>query len=242
MAKIAPRGSGNALWLACGGCAVSFAIVSGLFCAFEGIDGSGKSSLVQKLAQHLESTRPAWFSNRFGTIRLLREPTYESPAGRQLREWLKGVHAHGSTNQSRTPEAWLNLFLEDREFNVAHNVLPALRAGDLVLQDRYFYSTAAYQASRQVSSQEIVDRNLARGFPPADLLFYLDIPVEVAAGRIEKSRESAEFFETREQLTKIAEQYNVILPPQTRRLDACLSPDELVRRAAGVLEEHVLSR
>ena len=103
----------------------------GLFLVFEGIDGSGKTTLSKMTHTHLKDLgRPVIW---------LREPS-DSPWGKKIRE-LAGT-------RSRIPiEEELSYFQRDRRWNVTHNILPALKRGDSIVLDRYFYSTACYQPS-----------------------------------------------------------------------------------------------
>ncbi len=199
------------------------ACVRGLFVVFEGIDGSGKSTLLKRVGQDLgPGGSRAGIARRFGRPCLLREPTYESPAGLRLRQMLGRAEAADAT-------FWLSLFLEDREHNVRTNVLPRLRSGRLVLQDRYYYSTAAYQGRASgPTSTEIWESNLRRGFPTPDLVVYLTLPVEVALARIRASRGLAESFESHEELRRISENYELVIPPDALRLDTTAPLSHLV--------------
>ena len=98
----------------------------------EGIDGSGKSTLLHGLRAHYQS-RYAPYSE----LVCLREPTDAAPG--------RAIRAHLRNEDQLTPGQWLELFFADREINVREHILPALCAGALIIQDRYFYSTAAYQ-------------------------------------------------------------------------------------------------
>ena len=98
---------------------------------FEGIDGTGKSTQVRLLAQALEE--------RGLTVVTSREPT-DGPFGQKLR--LSMITGRLS------PEEELALFHEDRRDHVEHLILPALEAGKVVILDRYFFSTMAYQGAR----------------------------------------------------------------------------------------------
>ena len=189
---------------------------------FEGIDGSGKSTLTRAVARAYGAAGDPEFPNVFPFVRELREPTYESRAGQRLREMLRGAEV-------AEPEAWLELFLEDRQHNVENNVLPAIREGALVLQDRYFYSTAAYQgrSGGPLTPSAILEVNRARGFPEPDLVVYLALPVDEALRRIALARANSESFETHADLARTAANYEAILPGSALRLDATLPAEHL---------------
>ena len=194
----------------------------GRFVVFEGIDGSGKSTLTAATAGLLGRARKGSGSPRFTSVRTLREPTYESQAGKQLRDMLsRSVNADG--------ESWLHLFLEDRKHNVEHNILPAVSGGALILQDRYYYSTAAYQGQEggKLTPQAIIARNQACGFPEPDLVVFLELSVDEALRRIAVSRPNLESFENRAELVRISANYEAILPEGVLRLNALQQPEEL---------------
>ncbi|MBI3721477.1 MAG: UbiD family decarboxylase [Fimbriimonas ginsengisoli] len=93
-------------------------------------------------------------SHRFTDVQFLREPT-DFETGREIR---KRLAAPSGTDRNE----WIDLFLRDRADNVARNIRPLLASGALILQDRYYYSTAAYQGdeSKPPHPVEIVDMNL----------------------------------------------------------------------------------
>lgn len=103
----------------------------GLLIAFEGIDGTGKTTQIELLAEILRQ--------RGLSVVATREPT-DGQYGRKIRELYKN-------RKSVTPEEELALFLDDRREHVAQVIAPALASGKVVLTDRYYYSTAAYQGA-----------------------------------------------------------------------------------------------
>lgn len=105
---------------------------SGLFITFEGTEGSGKSTQISLLAEELRS--------RGLTVRTLREPG-GTPVGEEIRHTLK----HSIANQAMTPETELLLMNASRAQLVREVIRPALQAGEIVLCDRFYDSTTAYQ-------------------------------------------------------------------------------------------------
>ncbi|MCE9597803.1 MAG: dTMP kinase [Spirochaetia bacterium] len=195
-------------------------MASGLFVVFEGIDGSGKSTL----------TKAVW--DRLGTqAQLLREPT-GLHTGKLIREKL-------SAPQTIPQKDWIQLFTEDRALDVEQHLKPALAAGKIVLMDRYYYSTAAYQGANlpDLSAAEIVKAQQAM-FPEPDMLVYLEISPEAALARI-SSRPGLEIFETRSQLERISKNYESILPKGTLRLNATKSVDSNVQTVQRAIETKV---
>src|SRR5438094_2191675 len=106
--------------------------MKGLFITFEGTEGSGKSTHIQLLAERLRTM------NR--TVRVLREPG-GTPIGEEIRHTLK----HSQQNHAMTAEAELLLMNASRAQLVREIIRPALAAGEVVLCDRYYDSTTAYQ-------------------------------------------------------------------------------------------------
>jgi len=150
-----------------------------MFIVLEGIDGSGKTTLSENLIHALNSLETK--SIRFS------EPTkFES--GIYIRKFLKGEIELSPTEQ-------MEAFLLDREASVSINILPALHSKKIVVLDRYYYSTAAYQASEKISAEGILHLNLQKNFPKPDLLFFIDVKPEDAIKRIQQRGTTKEVFE-----------------------------------------------
>lgn len=145
-----------------------------MFVTFEGIDGSGKTSLLQALAERMGKDR----------LCLTREPG-DSDLGKSLRkivldEKTKGLDAR----------AELFLFLADRAQHVAEVIRPALERGKIVFCDRYTDSTLAYQGdARGLGQDRLIGLNTlaSYGLEP-DLTFLLDLPVDVARSRMQQRK------------------------------------------------------
>lgn len=183
------------------------------FYVFEGLDGSGKSTLSVRVLDLLASKHvPAI---------CFAEPTrYES--GLYLRKFLSG-------EIELSPEKQIEAFLEDRKVSLNRNILPSLSQKKIVLLDRYMYSTAAYQSGDFFSAKEILKKNLDRGFPEPEKVFYLEIEPEEALARLKGRDTTKDRFETISALTKIKKAYEEILPENTVRLDAKLPTEELLK-------------
>ena len=160
---------------------------SGLFIVLEGIDGTGKSTQAALLAD--------WFRARGREVVASREPT-DGPWGQKIR-------ATALTGRL-SPEEELDLFLKDRREHVEELITPALAAGKVVILDRYYFSTMAYQGSRGFDPLEIRRRNEAFA-PQPDLLFILDLDVDSALARIGGRGDTANEFEKRDSLAKCRE-------------------------------------
>lgn len=160
--------------------------MSSLFIVIEGIDGTGKSTQVRLLAE--------WLRSRGREVITSREPT-DGPWGKRARN--SGV-------ERLTAEEELELFLKDRAEHVEQLIQPALEAGKVVILDRYYFSTMAYQGCRGFDPAAIRRRNEAFA-PVPDLLFILDLEVDTALSRIGARGDIANEFEKRENLEKCRE-------------------------------------
>jgi dTMP kinase len=144
----------------------------GIFITFEGTEGGGKSTQIQILAERLRKAGR--------TVRVLREPG-GTPIGEEIRHLLK----HSESNRGMTAEAELLLMNASRAQLVREVIRPALEAGEVVLCDRFYDSTVAYQGyGRQldlVRVQGIID--LAVGPTRPDLTLLLEVPIEVSETR-----------------------------------------------------------
>jgi dTMP kinase len=149
----------------------------GLFIVIEGIDGTGKSTQASRLGE--------WFEKQGREVVLSREPT-DGPWGRKLRE--------SAATGRLSPQDELEYFLNDRRQHVEEKIKPALAAGKVVILDRYYFSTMAYQGARGFDPAEI--RRMNEEFAPVpDLLLILDLDVDAAHGRIGHRGDSANEFE-----------------------------------------------
>ncbi len=153
--------------------------------AVEGIDGSGKTTIVRHLVEELRK--------RGYDVVAFKEPT-DSEYGKMIRQILK--------DRKISPEEELKLFIKDREFNVRNNILPALKDGKVVIMDRYYYSTVAYQGALGLDVERI--KMLNKQFPKPDLVIILDVSPETALKRI-KAKRKPDRFEDVEYLRRVRE-------------------------------------
>ncbi len=160
----------------------------GLLIAFEGIDGTGKSTQIRLLADYLRRQGCEVIETR--------EPT-DGPYGRKIRQLYMN-------RKNCTPEEELELFIQDRRQHVDEVIGPALAQGKIVLTDRYYFSTAAYQGAAGMDPDLIF---AAHDFAPRpDLVVLLVMEPEKSVQRIEQLRgEQLNDFEQVEQLRKVAD-------------------------------------
>src|ERR1044072_6846934 len=148
------------------------------FITFEGSEGSGKSTQVQRLAARLQ---------RSGVQYLVTREPGGTAIGKSIRELLQfAPHSSGMT-----PETELLLFEASRSQLVREIIKPALERGMCVIADRFFDSTTVYQGAARKLDREIVERlnAFAVGDCIPDITFVLDIDAANATSRM-RSEES----------------------------------------------------
>ena len=195
----------------------------GAFLVFEGIDGAGKSTQVRLAAEALE--------RRGLEVVVTREPT-DGPWGRLLRDSARG--------QRLSLEEELQAFLEDRREHVERLIRPALKEGKVVISDRYYLSTVAYQGARGYDPEELLRMNEAFA-PPPDLAVVLDLTPEVGMDRI-RQRGARTSFEDLESLGRCREIYRQIERAWILRIDGARPAEEIRDEALFTLGRRLLER
>jgi len=192
----------------------------GTLIALEGIDGSGKSTQAQRL-------RAALDAQRIDAV-VFREPG-DSPYGDKLREQFR---------QGRTvaPREEADLFIEDRRVDVRDNIGPALAAGRVVIMDRYYFSTMAYQGALGLDVEELQRENEAFA-PRPDLTLILDVPPTTSAERIVAARGATDSYEGVEYLEKVRQLFLGFCDGDVVAVDATVGEEELAREILGRVTE-----
>jgi dTMP kinase len=191
-------------------------MATGLFIVIEGIDGTGKSTQAKRLAD--------WFRTQGREVVLSREPT-DGPWGAKVRE--------SAATGRLAPEEELEYFLNDRRQHVEELIKPSLAGGKVVILDRYYFSTMAYQGARGFDPANIREKNEAFA-PLPDLLLILDLDVDQALARIGVRGDTANEFEKRENLEYCRKVFlSLADEPFTRVIPTSGSPDEVTGRIIG---------
>lgn len=190
----------------------------GTLIVFEGLDGGGKSTQVKLLADALHG--------RGYTTVLTREPT-TGEHGRKIRE----------AKSRLPPDEELFLFTSDRREHVSDVILPALNRGDVVICDRYYMSTAAYQGCRGFNVSEVLELNETFA-PVPDGVVLIDISPEVSVARIQRVR-STDVFEDVATLKQCRENYLKIA--QSRSCVEVFNGDADIGTLQADILEYVLS-
>ncbi len=144
----------------------------GLFITFEGIEGSGKSTQVRLLVDYLQQRGLPYLTTR-------------EPGGTKISEAIRTILLNPDFAEM-TPETELLLYNASRAQHTAELILPALQKGSIVICDRYYDSTYAYQGAARELDENLIDTLTAfatYGRIP-DRTFLIDLPVEIGLSRI----------------------------------------------------------
>jgi len=183
----------------------------GILIAFEGIDGAGKTTQAVLLAERLREVD-------LGVV-LTKEPT-AGPWGQKLRE--------SAASGRLSADEEFKAFIEDRKEHVRERIAPALDAGNVVIVDRYYLSTAAYQGARGMDPDELMRFN-ERFAPKPDICFLLKIDPAAGLARIRRRDGKENHFEKEEDLRDVATKFDSLQRDFIRRLDGTAPVDCLNR-------------
>ena len=193
----------------------------GRFLTFEGLDGSGKSTQCARLVRSLE---------REGhRVVRTREPT-NGEWGRRIREMAR-------SGDTVAPEEELRWFVEDRREHVREVVTPELDAGAIVVCDRYYHSTVAYQGARGLDPWQLLADAEAE-FPVPDLTLLCAVPAETGIARVEARGGTPEpAFERLDFQQRVGEIFDALAERRDPivRIDGVGSEDEVAERVRAAL-------
>lgn len=142
----------------------------------EGIDGSGKSTQLQLAKRHLEARGLRPFFTEWNSADL-----------------VKAVTKRGKKKMSLTPMTFSLLHATDFAHRLAHNILPPLKAGMIVLADRYVYTAFARDVIRGCDRAWV--RRVYQFAPRPDRAFYFNVPIDVSVSRILSGRAKLKDYE-----------------------------------------------
>jgi dTMP kinase len=194
----------------------------GALVVFEGIDGAGKTTQAHRLVTDLGA---------LGVEALYTKEPTDGPWGQKIRASVSG--------ERMSLDDELEAFLEDRKEHVRDLLEPSLSRGAVVVLDRYYFSTAAYQGPRGADPQQILRTN-ERFAPAPDLLVFLDIPVAEAMERIRKRGLGANSFEKADALERSAAIFRSIDAPFLLTIDGCRPIDAIAMEIMAVVRERLL--
>jgi dTMP kinase len=195
----------------------------GKLIAFEGVDGSGKSTQIARLAEVLRE--------RGLRVETTCEPT-NGVTGKRIR-------AMAQSNERVSPELELEWFVTDRREHVAQMIEPALSSGTWVLTDRYTLSSVAYQGARGLSPEAIL-RDSEAEFPLPDLALIIEVEVGEGLARVHERRGVAEpAFESRDLLSAAAAIFSSLDRDYIERIDGQGDPDIVHERVMRVIDRRL---
>lgn len=185
----------------------------GVLIVFEGIDGAGKSTQAEILLKKLDDLGYS--------VAYYREPS-ESKWGIEIKKKARFA-------DSLTPQEELELFQKDREENVKHNLKPSLERKEVVILDRYYFSTIAYQGAKGIDPESIRERNEAFAIRP-DLVFILDVAAGQGLERIQDRGKRDLLFEREEYLAKVRQLFMSFQGDNIRHIDASRSIEHMAKQ------------
>lgn len=200
---------------------------TGLYIALEGIDGSGKTTQVEKLAKH--------FEKEGREVVKTHEPRRDGVMGELVTSVLTG-------KAEIPPVAIQYLFAAQRAVFLEEVIYPALEQGKIVITDRCFWSSIPYGLFDrfEFSKDENGERLLAalsvlsmyHEFLAPDFAFFLDTSVETAGKRLDQLGKKAEIYEKSEKLEKIRNGYAFLFekfPNELIKIDGELPPEKVLQ-------------
>ena len=193
----------------------------GFLIVFEGIDGTGKSTQCKLLAKSL--------TERHMLNIALAEPT-RGTWGTKIRKLLS------EGRQGISPQEELSWFVNDRKEDIGLNIMPALQDNKVVLMDRYYFSTAAYQGALGLDPEQIRLENETFAPIPDRVLIFLTSP-ETCLERIESSRDQKSAFEKLDYLRNVQELFKSFTGPNIRFIDSVGSVPEVHEKVLSAIED-----
>ena len=206
--------------------------MKGIFITFEGTEGCGKSTQIELLSQRLRALGYR--------VRELREPG-GTPVGEEIRHTLK----HSKANVAMTPETELLLMNASRAQLVRETIRPALAAGEIVLSDRFYDSTTAYQGYGRGLDLSLVKSviDFAVGDTRPNLTLLLHVTPEVSAERLLSRQSTLPFIRDRMEegdrnfFARVAKGYEAIAASEPDRVRVVDGTDTIVVVCAKIWEQ-----
>lgn len=191
----------------------------GILIVLDGIDGTGKTTQAKRLLKTLKK-------KGYDAV-YFREPSDS--------KWGREIKRKAALADSLSPVQELDLFQRDRLENVEKNLKPALEQNKIIVLDRYYYSTIAYQGAKGIDPLGIQKMNEKFAVRP-DLVFILDVAPRVGLCRIEKTRREKDLlFEQEDYLGKVRKIFKGFKGKNIFQIDAFRSEEDIY----GEIEETV---
>lgn len=197
--------------------------------SFEGIDGCGKSTQIKLLEEHFEQKR-------------IKCSVFREPGGTEISERIRSLLLHET--EEMDPVTELLLFSAARSQLIQEKVLPLLRKNEIVILDRFFDSTTAYQGygrkSADLNSIHVLNQ-LATHHTQPDLTFYLRIDPTEAAKRTSGARKDRMENAGHQFFTDVSKGYDELAKSEERiySIDAILSELEIHAQIVSIIEKNL---
>jgi dTMP kinase len=200
----------------------------GLFITFEGGEGVGKTTQIQRLADNLKHAG--------------HEPVLtREPGGTPGAEAIRDLLSHPEWGEKWTPEAETMLLFAARAMHIKDIIEPALKAGKIILCDRYIDSTRVYQGYIQKLDKaflQSLEERIVKNFVP-DLTFILDLTAEEALKRVE-NRGAVDHYDRRDKdfYTQLHQGFKEIAEQNPQRcllIDAAQDEEKIAQQVADIV-------
>lgn len=206
----------------------------GKLISFEGSEGSGKSTQIARLAEHLQKLGREVLATR-------------EPGGTEIGEQIRNIIVHNSKGDEMCPETELLLFTAARAQLVREVIAPAIMRGAIVLSDRYLDSSTVYQGiARNLAPDPVNQINrFAVGNVMPNLTIVIDVSTDVSLSRIRQrasdlpdrmERENIEFYKkVREGYLLLAQQW----PERVVVIDGTQPPDVIEKEIWAAVQQRL---
>lgn len=194
----------------------------GILIVFEGIDGAGKTTQAEIL---LNKLRIKGFD-----VVYFQEPTRG--------KWGRIIKEKALLPDSLTPKEELDLFQRDRKENVEENLKPALVMKKVVILDRYYFSTIAYQGAKGIDP-EWIQRNNEKFVVKPDLVFILDIDAKKGLKRIEDRKRKDKLFEREEYLVNVRKIFKGFKGENIIHIEGTKPKEEISRKIEKIVFDYI---
>ena len=194
----------------------------GMFVVLEGLDGSGSSTQVALLKKALGSSGHK--------VHITKEPTNNIIGGlirgQLTKDWKTG------------PECLQLLFAADRAHHLEREIMPAMNDGNIVVSDRYFFSTMAFGG---IDIDIGWLKKINERFVVPDLTFFIKVPAKECVRRISASRFELELFEEEKKLFRVWENYEKLSQEfdNVHVIDGMQSVDEVHKEIIGIVLDNL---